>query len=166
MLKFDKFRGVEMILYLFTAVVNFLSFLSVTITTSSIASLLAAIFLFSASIGLEAISLWAERKHDKSNLVLLFAIALSAVAILGCMAFFGGNLGFVHFWLNDCVSPTRLMMESPAKSLLPAYSMDATYCIYAMGAIATVIPLLYVVRVVVIKLIRRTYNLTSGFYEK
>lgn len=155
-----------MILYLVTAVVNLGAFLSVAITTSSIDSLLSAIFLFSASILLEAISLGAERKYDKSNLILLFSIGMWVVTILGFSIFLASTLGFVHFWIDYCVSPVRLIMEAPAKSLLPAYSIDVTCYIYFIGMTAITIPLLYVVRAVIIKLIRRTYNLTNGFYEK
>lgn len=66
-----------MLQFVLTGIVNLLTYLSVTITTGTNTSLLSAIFLFSASIGLEALSLWhdndraitPELEHRKSGYV-------------------------------------------------------------------------------------------------
>ena len=58
-----------MIEMLLTALLNFFTYMSVTISTDSSVAFLAAFFLYSASIGLEALPLWKNVARENSKII-------------------------------------------------------------------------------------------------
>lgn len=156
-----------MLQFIFTGVVNFLTYLSVTFTTSDAKSLLSAIFLFSASIGLEALSVWHDKDRDSSKIVFAAFIALTCIFSAGWLLSIVGYAEFINFSIQDTCNGTRAIVGIPPKSLLPHVEpIDITTAIHLCGVVSTVTQLILASRIARIRACRRKYNLQQGFYGK
>lgn len=158
-----------MLQFILTGIVNFLTYLSVTITTATSTALLSAIFLFSASIGLEALSLWQDNDRANSGIVFSAFCALTFVFSAGWLLSIAGYNGFIDVSIQQCHSIPRVIMGIPKGSILPHFTpngIDITDFINLCGAISTCVPFILASRIQRIRSCRKKYSLKYGFYGK
>lgn len=156
-----------MSLFILTGIVNFITYWSVALTTSDVKSLLSAIFLFSASIGLEALSIWQDKDRGGSKIVFIAFIVLVSIFSAGWFLSIAGNSGFINFSIKYTCNGPRAIIEIPAKSLLPHFGpIDITTIMNLCGAASAATQFVLASRIARIRACRRKYNLQQGFYGK
>lgn len=156
-----------MLQFICTGIVNFLTYLSVTFTTSDAKSLLSAIFLFSASIGLEALSVWQDKDRANSKIVFAAFITLACIFGVGWLLSVVGYAEFIDFSIKNTCNGPRATIGIPPKSLLPHVEpIDITTTIHLCGALSTVTQFILASRIARIQACRKKYSLQQGFYGK
>lgn len=158
-----------MLQFVLTGIVNLLTYLSVTITTGTNTSLLSAIFLFSASIGLEALSLWHDNDRANSGIVFFAFCALTFVFSAGWLFSITGYSGFIDVSIQQCSNAPRIIVAVPKDSILPHFSpkgTDITDLINLCGLISTSVPFVLASRIQRIRSCRKKYSLKYGLYGK
>lgn len=149
---------------LVTGIVNFLTFLSLTVTTSSANSFLGATFILAASIFLEALSLQNESKQIKSRVVFGGALFLYLIGIVGGLFSFVGLAEFINVYFG---SSNHVTIASHPHSIYYLAPIDVNLWFICSGIMITLIPLCLASREILIGIFRKLhYNLDHGLWRK
>lgn len=152
--------------YFVTAVVNFLTFISLSKITGNVTNLQSAIFIFSMSIGLEALSLKLDSNAENSFIIQICIYILTLICIMGCLLSFCTLSKYIELEFKIINKTTALTLSVPEQSLLPFYSTDITN-LFLLGCLTTVLIFcILMTRIIIIQRIRKTYNLSNGFFGK
>lgn len=155
-----------MIINFLTGILNFLSFQSLTITTSSENSFLAALFIFSASILLEALSLRGSDQSSNSKIIFISIIIQGTIGITGMLFAFGGLLQYldVNFQRGDAV---YIFLGTHPSSIYYIQPVKINSLIIGAGLASSVVPLCLTLREAILCRFRKAhYNLNHGLYGK
>lgn len=151
---------------LVTGFVNFLTFLSLTVTTSSANSFLGATFILGASIFLEALSLQNESKQIKSLVVFGGALFLYLIGIAGCLFSIVGLAKFINVYF-DLSNYRHVTIASTSRSIYSLAPTDVNRWFIYSGVMITLVPLWLASREILIGLFRKShYNLDHGLWGK
>lgn len=155
-----------MIANLITGLVNFFSFLSLTVTTGSENSFLGATFIFASSIFLEAVGLQNNYQRAKSKIIFLGMILLYLISISGFVISIAGLSRFLNVYF-DQREFIHIMVSSFPHSVYYFSPVDINCLVLISGIISTSIPLLLTCREAILREFRKThYNLKFGLYGK
>lgn len=151
---------------LITGCINFLSFLSLSVTTSSENSFLGATFILSASIFLEALSLQNDSKHIKSLVIAIGMVFLYLISVIGSLFSVVGLAKFIKVYFCRKQS-IHIMISSFSHSIYHFSPTDINFCFAFAGIVATLVPLCLSCREMIIQLFRKShYNLDHGLCGK
>lgn len=149
-----------------TGVLNVLSFLSLIVTTDSEKSFLAASFMFSASIFLEAMSLSEYNKSTKSIIIFLAMIFQGLISVIGMFFSLVGHFEFldVYFVQGKTVD---IFVTTASSSIYYIPPININFIFVVCGGVSAVIPLILCLRELCITGFRKVnYNLKYGLYGK
>lgn len=151
---------------LITGCINFLSFLSLSVTTSSESSFLGAVFILAASIFLEALSLQNDSKHIKSLVITIGMVVLYLISVSGFLFSVAGLAKFIKVYFLQKES-IHIMVSSFPYSIYHFGPIDANSCFVYAGIAITLIPLCLTCREFIIQNFRKShYNLDHGLCGK
>lgn len=155
-----------MITNFITGLVNFFSFLSLTVTTSSVNSFLGATFILASSIFLEALTLQNDSKKYKSKVIIFFMGLLYLIGITGFVFSIAGLARFLNVYFNRNEF-THIIVASFSHSIYYVSPTDINRMVIASGITATAVPFCLTCREAILQKFRKThYNLEYGLYGK
>lgn len=149
-----------------TGTITFLSFLALLVTTASVSSFLSALFLFSSSVFLSALSLITDRQRPPSRIISICIFLLFSVSVFGMLFSVSGLAKFVSVELK-AIESVHVMLAPVNNSIGHFRQMDITPFLFFGGGTAICVPFLIAIRSAIGDWFRReTYNLNRGFYGK
>lgn len=151
---------------IFTAAINLFTFLALTVATMDIKALMSAIFLFAASILLEAMSVYNEPDWEKSFLIKISFVTLLIIGLGGVFISLSEHLGIFSYTLEGLNESMHLYIQSSAHGLIFVSKTDMTDFVNNSGLAVTLVPIFLACRLMVINAVRKSYSLADGFYSK